>query len=374
MALHDVQTLTRALLYEGYMLYPYRPSAAKNQYRATIGTLWPATAPDVVAGFERSDFRAQCLLLAEPDGLLHCRLRFLQMASQDEESSWQPAMERETQITTRVGDACQQPVVANMICDGLTARLELSARHAAPGVWQVTALCANQSSPAGPDCLPRAMLSAHAVLTAEDGRFVSLRDPPARVRTHADACRSVGVWPVLAGDPLACNTMLCPPIILEDFPRVAAESDGDFFDSTEIDELLALRIHTLTEQEVREGAGADPRAAAVLARARKMSADHLLRLHGTCRDRRGGEGSGPFRRGDRVRLRPRGSADAMDALLAGRAATITAIERDMEGRVHLAVTIDDDPGRDLGLAGRPGHRFYYGPDEVEPLTHLEQCP
>src|SRR5262245_58131940 len=76
-------------------------------------------------------------------------------------------------------------------------------------------------------------------------------------------------------------------------------------------------------------------------------------------------GSVLYRRGDRVRLRPRGNADAFDLILRGMTAVIESVEVDQEGRVHLSVTIEDDPGRDLGVAGKPAHRFFYGPDEVE---------
>ena len=69
--------------------------------------------------------------------------------------------------------------------------------------------------------------------------------------------------------------------------------------------------------------------------------------------------------GDRVRLRPRPGGDVMDIALAGKAATIAAIEQDYENRIHLAVTIDDDPGRDFGADGKPGHRFFFSPEEVE---------
>jgi hypothetical protein len=79
-------------------------------------------------------------------------------------------------------------------------------------------------------------------------------------------------------------------------------------------------------------------------------------------------GAAEVRAGDRVRLRPRGRADILDLALAGRAATVEAIEQDFEGRVYLAVTVDDDPGRDLGALRQPGHRFFFQPDEVEPLA------
>ena len=74
-----------------------------------------------------------------------------------------------------------------------------------------------------------------------------------------------------------------------------------------------------------------------------------------------------FRTGDRVRLRPRGGADILDLALAGQVATIAAIEQDYENRIYLAVTVDADPGKDFGALRQPGHRFFFSPDEVEPL-------
>src|SRR5262249_21507926 len=145
-----------------------------------------------------------------------------------------------------------------------------------------------------------------------------------------------------------------------DFPRVAPESPGDFFDGTEIDEMLALRIRTLTEEEKRQMAGLDPRARALLARIEAMSDAELARLHGARRP------AGPLP-GNRVRLRPRGRADALDLLLAGKVATVVSVEEDFEGRTHVCVTVDEDPGSDLGETGMPGHRFFYRPDEVELL-------
>lgn len=78
-------------------------------------------------------------------------------------------------------------------------------------------------------------------------------------------------------------------------------------------------------------------------------------------------GRAELRAGDRVRLCPRGRSDIMDLALAGRAATIEAIEQDFEGRLYLAVTVDDDPGRDLGRLRQPGHRFFFQPEDVEPI-------
>ena len=79
-------------------------------------------------------------------------------------------------------------------------------------------------------------------------------------------------------------------------------------------------------------------------------------------------GLAKVRAGDRVRLRPRGGGDIMDLALAGKTAAVDSIEQDFEGRIYLAVTVDDDPGRDLGAMRQPGHRFFFQPDEVEPLS------
>jgi hypothetical protein len=82
-------------------------------------------------------------------------------------------------------------------------------------------------------------------------------------------------------------------------------------------------------------------------------------------------GSAEIRSGDRVRLRPRGRADILDMVLAGKTATVEAIEQDYEGRIYLAVTVDDDPGKDLGLLRKPGHRFFFQPEEVEAVEKDE---
>lgn len=75
-----------------------------------------------------------------------------------------------------------------------------------------------------------------------------------------------------------------------------------------------------------------------------------------------------LRRGDRVRLRPRSGGDILDLALAGRIASIESIEQDYENKVHFAVIVDDDPGRDMGELRQPGHRFFFSPEEVEPFA------
>ncbi|MBI1914785.1 MAG: hypothetical protein HYS12_08615 [Planctomycetes bacterium] len=238
--------------------------------------------------------------------------------------------------------------------------------------------------------LRHTLVSTHTILHVQEGAFVSLLDPPPGWKAHAEACQNVGTWPVLAGAEGSTDTILSSPIILYDYPQVAPESPGDLFDATEIDEVLTLRILTLTEDEKREMA-ADERTRRLLERTEALGRNQLLGLHGAVRGLRPlkqEEAMDPgedwrnerpvpdytradgvkFRPGDRVRLRPRQGADAFDLLLAGKAAVIEVIEQDFEGGFHFAVTVDDDPGRDLGAQGRPGHRFFFRPDEVEPLA------
>jgi len=84
-------------------------------------------------------------------------------------------------------------------------------------------------------------------------------------------------------------------------------------------------------------------------------------------------GGTTVRAGDRVRLRPRAGGDIFDLALAGQIATVEALEQDYEGKVHVCVVLDDDPGRDLGLLRQPGHRFFFDKQEIEPLPPEEQA-
>jgi hypothetical protein len=79
-------------------------------------------------------------------------------------------------------------------------------------------------------------------------------------------------------------------------------------------------------------------------------------------------GPAEVRPGDRVRLCPKARADILDMALAGKTATVEAIEQDYDGRAYLAVLVDHDPGKDLGALRQPGHRFFFSPEEVEPLS------
>jgi hypothetical protein len=79
-----------------------------------------------------------------------------------------------------------------------------------------------------------------------------------------------------------------------------------------------------------------------------------------------------IKKGMRVRLKPRAGGDIFDLALAEKVAVIEAIEQDYEGKVHFAVVLEDDPGRDMGMLRQPGHRFFFSPEEVEPLAFNDE--
>jgi hypothetical protein len=175
--------------------------------------------------------------------------------------------------------------------------VELAAESVAAGVYRIRVRIANRTkfeagdSPDRDEALLRALVSAHTILRVEAGEFISLTDPPEALRHLAAECRNIGTWPVLAGDDRARDTLLSSPVIVSDFPGIAPESPGDFFDATEMDEMLSLRILTLTDEEKREMAASDERARRLLARTEALDEEQFLRMHGALRDiRRLGEG------------------------------------------------------------------------------------
>jgi hypothetical protein len=312
-----VEPIVKALLYEGFMLYPYRPSSVKNRKRFAFGTLQPGES-----------MQTQGLARGDASTRLTVRVRFL-----DED-------DRE-QTLEHAGVALGEAKA------GGVASIE-SEHVREPDAWKITIRIVNTTE--------REMRSTHTLIGLEAGELVSLLEPPDALVELAASCKNVGTWPVLVGDSA---TMLSSPIILYDHPRVAPESPGDLFDATEIDEILTLRVMTLSEDEKAEMARGDARVRAILARTEALGDRAMMRLHGAVR--------APFKPGDRVRLAPIARADAFDVVLRGMEATVESVEQDFDGRVALGVTIDCDPGNDLGKDGMVGHRFFFGPEEVERL-------
>ena len=403
MSFDRARRIADAVLLEGYVLYPYRASSTKNRWRFPFGVLAPRVWSEA-GGCEPWWLEAQCLVAAEATPRLRGLVRFLR-ARRRTTTAAGAAPE-----TWDEGEPCELELAADAR-DGFTVRVfelaggreEESPRDGGgavvrergpvrgrisvrweplgdgPARWRVSVRVENETPwverQARRDAiLPSSCLATHLVLAVEGGAFLSLLDPPPGARAAAEACRSTCTHPVLVGADGRGDLVLAAPIILPDHPRIAPESPGDFFDATEIDELLALRTRMLTEDEKREARATDPRAAALLDRVDALGPGELEQLHGAFRDLAAAEmaprpatgARTSLRPGDRVRLRPSARrTDAQDLLYAGHVATVRAVREDVDGGEWLAVTIDDDPAAELH--DWYGRHHHYRPDEVEPV-------
>jgi hydrogenase maturation protease len=453
MNLAHVEAIVKAVLYEGYILYPYRPSNVKNRQRWTFGGIYPREYADRDKSCT-SRMQTECLLRGGPDAALTVQVRFLHLVRREIGEltepvaelpagripafakvaslrigdeifhAWEEAVERQVAVPElRLGrlagsSSVQIPIAfaaessiaplrgeAGRVC-GLLMRscedvrgvITIAASEIAPGVFRVRVQIDNRT-PLPPSALEplaeaqrRMLASTHTVLGVRAGAFISLLDPPDELKDAAAACSNQGTWPVLVGVEGATDTLLSSPIILYDYPRVAPESPGDLFDATEIDEILTLRILAMTDEEKREMASLDERTRALLQRTQSLTATDMARLHGTRRDAHLGgaspdtpsfDGQRPqtfkpelaflhiggrdLTVGDRVRLCPNAGGDIMDLVLKDEVAVIEAIERDFDDKVHVAVVVEADPGREFGLERMPGHRFFFSPDEIRPV-------
>jgi hypothetical protein len=382
-----------AVLFEGYLLYPYRASAQKNQLRWQFGVLMPP-------GYDAEPSTAQIECLVEPgaQSVLHVRLRCLQIqpavhADRGEIRELDisaPLSEGETRVPFSFGGESAEVIritgVIRITCDRVDGPYAL--QRVCVRVENTTAASASTSREVA---LRHALVSTHLLLGVTDGAFISAIDPPEWATAAAQQCQNERLWPVLVGDPARRDVMLGAPIILYDYPQVAPESPGDLFDATEIDEILTLRTAALTDAEKQEARATDPRAAALIDRVEDMPPEILERLHGAIRYVRAAEeprrepwwdpaadssvspdtdmlmlGSTPVAKGSRVRLAPGARrADAQDMFLAGRVAHVEGVFLDVDDQRYLAVTLEDDPAADLYQSH--GRFLYFRPDEVEPL-------
>ncbi|MEU6471094.1 hypothetical protein ABZ927_13225 [Streptomyces massasporeus] len=475
-----------AVLYEGYLLYPYRRSSTKNRVRWQFGVLFPRdwveadgpVTPGVSGSADSWYQQTECLLrVRQPDSArVRVRVRYLQMQRKQVEEAGRPveslrggdgtvhltfdeALPRECEIeapldellrggrTVAVSAAAGEDVEplpddAGRVVrsrEDIRAETTVTAEPLSDGLCRIRVRTTN-TAPAPPprtprdEALRRALIATHTLIGGDGVEFVSLIDPPADLEALVRACRNEFTFPVLGGE--AGDTgpvLLSAPIILPDHPQVAPESPGDLHDAAEIDEILTLRTMLLTDEEKREARATDPRAAAILDRVDTMPQEVFERLHGAVRSltpatpaasadpvptwvtptasadptrpsatpaapahpappwatpaasadrpawwQEGGDDGlspttdtvlvdgVPLGGGSRVRLRPRGrGADAQDMFLAGRTAEVAAVFHDVDGSVHLAVTLDDDPAAELN--NWYGRFHYFRPDELEPL-------
>jgi len=362
MSLRAAERIVQTLLYEGYLLYPYRRSSQKNRKRWSFGSLHPADRPG-----ERSRIHAECLVRGDASARIDVHARFLQAVEcRSVEGAHYEAIERTVTLEgCRLDEFIEKYFLLEPDSDAMRRTLRLSgtlgmaARTVSQNLFRIEIEVENGTAALDPEL--DVFASTHLVIHTENAEFVSLLEPPHELAELTAGLRNDGVFPILVGEPGVRDTLLASPIILYDYPAIAPESPGDLFDATEIDEILTLRILTLTEAEKAEIRATDPRGARLLERTEALGAAELSRLHGALR-------AAELAPGTRVRLRPRARADAFDIALAGRTATIHSIERTLESDVFFAVTIDDDPGADLGEQGMIGHRFFFRADEVEPLA------
>jgi hypothetical protein len=336
--------VVNTVLYEGYMLYPYRHSSIKNKHRWNFGIVYPT-------GMEPCWMTTECLIEAAADATMRVEVRFLQLYEQDGQ---QDAIERS--VTADIEG------IRSFGFEHLKGEIQISREGIQPGLQKVRVTIVNQTRrDESQNPLLQCLVSVHTILSLSGGgQFVSLLDPPQEYCEAASACRNVGTWPVFVGIPPERDCVLSSPIILYDYPRVAEESPGDLFDATEIDEILTLRILTLSDEEKGEIRRAGGRESRLLERAESLTPEQLLKLHGTMRDVRSG-----LKPGDRVRIRPRPGGDIFDVILKGHVAVVESIEQDFENRTYIAVIVEDDPGKDLGVMRQPGHRFFFSEDELE---------
>jgi hypothetical protein len=344
MNLGVVEQIAKAVLYEGYMLYPYRPSSVKNQQRWNFGVLCPRSYSEAQNGSEAWTMQTECLVEGSSLTRLEVRVRFLQLVARSVGElafpindlapgeipefrmvdrfalngrvyqPWQEAVGREVILPMCNVEALgHDPVTQGFTFPAerefeslrdsgglivgvlirernpLFGEVEVSARQRNSGVFKVTARVRNTtpfgiSKETGRErALLSSLVSTHTILGAEIGTFVSLLAPPEALGDLAASCTNLGTWPVLVGEGGQCDTVLSSPIILYDYPQIAPESAGDLFDGTEIDEILSLRIMTLTEDEKREMSQSDERARQMLERTETMPVEQLMKLHGVLR-------------------------------------------------------------------------------------------
>jgi hypothetical protein len=319
-----IDQIARAVLYEGYILYPYRPSV-KTRQRWNFGGVYPRTFSEAQSGADPWTMQVQCLFAGNPGKVLKVDVRFLQLVNRTIEKStasgfervqslefdgrdyapWQEAIERSVEIEPiAAAGLSARPIRREFMFPeaetleplGTAGRLVrrrqridgavLISVRPVDGIFQLTVQVANESHLDDSDkddrdeALMRSFASTHIALGITGGAFVSSTDPPEPFKAAVGDCSNTGCWPVLIGEPGQTDTMLASPIILSDYPQVAPESPGDLFDGCEIDEILTLRIMTLTDDEKRQAAGIDPLAADLIARTESLAREQLMNLHG----------------------------------------------------------------------------------------------
>ncbi|HET7271693.1 MAG TPA: hypothetical protein VFI90_11480 [Rubrobacter sp.] len=327
-----VNKIAEAVLYEGYVLWPYRKSAIKNQQRWTFGGVYPRAYSESRGEDDPWLMQTQCLVTGDGETTVEIRVRFLHVTERkvgkkvsetlefvdelrvgdDLYLPWDEATEREITVGRfRLSELMEKPKRADIDIPGgsdeealaspkgeiqgtlvrswgaLRGAVEVEAEALREGIFRVTGRITNTTIWEGEDresTLRRTFVSTHTALEVQGGEFVSMTDPPDELQELAEACENKKTWPVLVGEEGERNMLLSSPIILPDYPQIAPESPGDMFDGGEIDQLLILNILTLTDEEKAEMRASDPRAREILDRCESLSQEQLMNLHGAIRE------------------------------------------------------------------------------------------
>ncbi|MGN6793583.1 MAG: hypothetical protein ACTHJW_14455 [Streptosporangiaceae bacterium] len=343
--LDQARKVADAVLYEGYLLYPYHQSSQKNQARFQFGVLMPP-GYQAVDPSEPSASQTECLVECADDAQVLVSVRFLQLQRRrvlqvrpgsgstrevasltvdgTEYTAWDEAIEREQEVSAEVsellggdlavivhvesGEYDQDIAVASpgrvagrlvrswATIDGVI-RLRAQRTAGPYGALKLGVRIENHALPGDPltkreHGLTQALIAAHALIWVPGGKFLSMTEPPEWAAPAVADCENIGTWPVLAGPAECQDLVLSSPVILYDHAEVAPESAGDLFDSTEIDEILTLRTLALTDQEKRAARATDPRAAELMDRLDGMPQEMFDRLHGAIRYLRSAPGGG----------------------------------------------------------------------------------
>jgi len=289
--------------------------------------LYPQTYSGVQGGGEACGMHTECLICGNPATVLEVKLRFLHLrvrstlqsprtSADSLPNGWQEAVERDVSlpastlhqlISERLNYTFTFPpetqvdpehdsdgrAVGSVVRRQAEVRgtVDVTIENVRPDLFKASVFVRNTTPMEVPEAgrdeaLMQSLVSTHIVLNVDGGEFVSLLEPPAELQEFAAKCQNVGTWPVLVGEVGQRDTLLASPIILYDYPQIAPESAGDLFDGTEIDEILSLRIMTLTDEEKREIRHSDDRARQILERTETMPAEQFMKLHGAVRSLR----------------------------------------------------------------------------------------
>ena len=355
-----LERLVDSLLFEGYALYPYTPGATKNATPTPFGIVYPR---DYAQTQTHAFDRMQMQFVVEKDAVVSGEVRFLQASGEKHR-----AVERRVQLGVA-------PSKVSFDFDELEGIAELDAETLPDGrsrvtlkVENLTPLTEEETTGDRKDALLKSMLSTHLLASTENG--AKIVSPLERGDDGVAGCCQVNTWPVLA--TLQDDAILAPTFMLPDHPEIAPESVNDFFDNTEIEEALVLHIQALSDQEREEIAAQDPKVREMLARADATTPQQLMDLHGRVRiEDPPGERAVTFegvtyKRGDKVVLHPPLDADVYDKMLDGRTATIHRLFMRVDDRLHLGVTVDDDPMQEI--LGESGRFLFFFAEEVELIS------